>query len=159
MAIPAYLWITGELGSSIQGGSRTKGREGSIEVLSFAHGVYAPADSSTGNLTGGRTHQPLVVHKDFDRASPYLYRAVASGIPLRTAELRWYKIDESGREVVYFIMAMEDVRITSVTPHMHDIKDEGKMLYNHREAVSMRYKKITWTHCDGNIIYTDSWAA
>jgi type VI secretion system secreted protein Hcp len=56
-------------------------------------------------------------------------------------------------------MAMEDVRITSVTPHMHDIKDEGKMLYNHREAVSMRYKKITWTHCDGNIIYTDSWAA
>ncbi|HIF6320594.1 TPA: type VI secretion system tube protein Hcp, partial [Raoultella ornithinolytica] len=21
----------------------------------------------------------------------------------------------------------------------------------------MRYEKITWKHCDGNIIYTDSW--
>ncbi|RDS80189.1 type VI secretion system tube protein Hcp [Dyella monticola] len=157
MAIPAYLWITDEAGSPIRGGSLVNDREGSIEVLSFAHGVYAPADARTGRLLGSRMHEPMVIHKDFDRASPYLYRAVSSGHPIKTAELRWYKVDGSGREIVYFIMKMEDVRITAVTPHMHDIKEQGKAVYNHREAVSLRYGKITWTHCDGNIVYADNW--
>ncbi len=27
----------------------------------------------------------------------------------------------------------------------------------HLETVLLRYEKITWKHCDGNIIYTDEW--
>lgn len=29
--------------------------------------------------------------------------------------------------------------------------------FHHNLMVEMRYEKITWKHCDGNIIYTDSW--
>ncbi|MDZ3182362.1 hypothetical protein M2C84_07715, partial [Klebsiella pneumoniae] len=28
---------------------------------------------------------------------------------------------------------------------------------NHLESVELRYEKITWKHCDGNIIFTDAW--
>jgi Hemolysin-coregulated protein (uncharacterized) len=40
---------------------------------------------------------------------------------------------------------------------MHDIKDPTKEKHNHLEVVELRYEKITWKHCDGNIMFTDSW--
>jgi len=52
---------------------------------------------------------------------------------------------------------MEGVKIVSVKPEMHNIKDPTKEQYNHLERVELRYEKITWTFKDGNIIHSDSW--
>jgi len=40
---------------------------------------------------------------------------------------------------------------------MHDTKDPEKEKHNHLECVEFAYEKITWKHCDGNIIFSDSW--
>lgn len=55
-------------------------------------------------------------------------------------------------------MLLEDVKIVSVSPLMHDIKDPAKEKHNHLELVELRYKKITWKYCDGNLQFVDSWA-
>jgi len=158
MAIPAYMWIVDDQGNEIQGPVSIANREGSIEVLHFDHELRIPTDSDTGALTGTRKHEPFVITKAFDNASPYLYKACSNGQTLRKLELRWFKIDDSGTEQEYFRHTLEDVKVTSIKPKMHNVKDLDKERYPHLEVVSARYAKITWTYLDGNISFADSWS-
>jgi len=38
---------------------------------------------------------------------------------------------------------------------MHNVKTTPNL--NHLESVTLRYEKITWKYCDGNIQHADSW--
>jgi type VI secretion system secreted protein Hcp len=155
MAIPAYLWLKDDGGADIKGSVDVENREGSIEVLSFFHGLSIPTDDHTGKLTGTRIHSPLEFEKEFDASSPYLYKAVSSGQTLKSAEIKWYRINDAGQEQEYFNMLLEDVKIVSVCPIMHNVKTTPNL--NHLESVTLRYAKITWKYCDGNIQHADSW--
>lgn len=157
MAIPAYLWLKDDSGASINVSVDVKDREGSIEVKGFSHNLRLPTDSMTGKPTGTRKHAPIIVQKEFYSSSPYLYKAVATGQTLRSAEFRWYNINYAGQEEEYFNILLENVRIVGISPIMHDTKDPEKEKHNHLECVEFAYEKITWKHCDGNIIFSDSW--
>jgi len=97
----------------------------------------------------------MQVEKDFDSSSPYLYKAVATGQTLESAELKWYRINDAGQEVEYFNMFLEGVKIVSVVPVMHDTKTVINV--GHKEAIQFRYQKITWKYLDGNIQFSDAW--
>lgn len=155
MAIPAYLWLQDDGGADIKGSVDVMQREGSIEILSFMHGLSIPTDDHTGKLTGTRMHSPLEFEKEFDASSPYLYRAVATGQTLKQAEFKWYQINHAGQEAEYFNILLQNVRVVSVCPLMHNIKSVEKQ--NHLESVTLRYERITWKYRDGNIQFSDSW--
>ena len=157
MAIPAYMWLKDDGGTNIKGSVDIKDREHSIEILGFGHGVYLPTDNNTGKITGTRIHSALSFDKEFDSSSPYLYKAVAKGQTLKSAEFRWYQINDAGQEVEYFNMLLENVNVVSVCPMMHDCKNPATEKHNHIESVSLRYERITWKHVDGNIIFSDAW--
>ena len=157
MPIPAYMWLKDDGGANIEGSVTVQGRERSIEVIGFSHGLNLPVDSSSGKITGTRTHSSMSIEKEFDASSPYLYKAVSKGQTLQSAELKWYKINDAGQERVYFIMFLEGVKITGVNPGMTNTKLSETSSLNHTEAVSIMYNRITWHYTDGNIRYTDSW--
>ena len=125
-------------------------------MLHFDHELRIPTDGDTGALTGTRKHEPFVFTKGFDSASPYLYKACSNGQTLKELVLRWYRIDDTGTEKEYFRHTLKDVKITSVKPVMHNVKDIDKESYPHLEEVSARYASITWTFVDGNIEFSDS---
>ncbi|MEB6380973.1 type VI secretion system tube protein Hcp [Leclercia adecarboxylata] len=156
MAIPAYLWIKDDGGADIKGSVDAQDREGSIEILSFSHGVLVPTDSNTGKITGTRLHSPLTFEKEFDSSSPYFYKAAVTGQTLKSAEFKWYKINDAGQEVEYFNMLLENVRVVSVNPVMHNCKEPALQIHNHNEGIQLRYEKITWKYCDGNVQYSDA---
>ena len=81
----------------------------------------------------------------------------SNGQTLKKIELKWYRINSSGTEEEYFRHTLEDVKITSVKPTMHNVKDLDKERYPHLEEVACRYGKVTWTYVDGNISFSDSW--
>lgn len=157
MAIPAYLWLRDDGGADIKGSVDVKDREHSIEILGFGHGLYLPVDNNTGKITGTRVHTALSFEKEFDSSSPCLYKAVATGQTLKSAEFKWYRINDAGMEQEYFNMLLENVKIVSVCPLMHDIKNPTTEKHNHLESISLRYERITWKYCDGNIIFSDAW--
>ncbi|MEL2242146.1 Hcp family type VI secretion system effector [Leclercia adecarboxylata] len=157
MAIPAYLWLKDDGGAHIKGSVDVKDREGSIEILAFGHGLHLPTDNLTGKITGTRVHSPLSFQKEFDSASPYIYKAIAKGQTLKSAEFKWYRINDAGMEVEYFNMLLENVKVVSSAPHMLDIKNPMTEKHNHLENVSLRYEKITWKYCDGNVQFSDAW--
>lgn len=157
MAIPIYLWLKDDGGADLKGSVNVGGREGSIEVIAQDHCLYIPTDNNTGKLTGTRIHPPFVFNKEIDASTPYLYKAVTTGQTLKSAEFKWYRINDAGQEVEYFNTTLENVKVVNVSPKMHDIKDPSKEKHNHLEVVELRYEKITWTYLDGNIIHSDSW--
>lgn len=155
MAIPAYLWLKDDGGADIKGSVDVNQREGSIEVIAFGHGLHIPTDNNTGKITGTRLHAPMIIEKEFDSSSPYLYKAVARGQTLKSAEIKWYRINDGGQEEEYFNMLLEGVKIVSISPMMYNTKTVEKC--NHLERVELRYEKITWKYCDGNVIFSDAW--
>ncbi|MFV8836132.1 Hcp family type VI secretion system effector [Aquisalimonas sp.] len=157
MAIPAYMWLKDDQGNEIEGSVSIADREGSIEVLGFEHELRIPTDSDNGALTGTRKHEPFVFTKSFDSASPYLYKACSKGQTLEELTLSWYQIDETGNEKEYFRHTLNDVKITSVKPVMHNVKETDKERFPHMEEVAIRYGRITWAYVDGNIEFSDSW--
>lgn len=158
MAIPVYLFLTDDGGAKITGSVDVHDREGSIEVTGFTHNLRLPTDALTGKITGKRNHAPIIFQKEIDSSSPYLMKAVATGQTLKTAEFKWYRINDAGQEVEYYNMHLDNIRVVSVTPLMHDTKDQTKEKHNHLEVVELRYDKITWSYCDGNLRFADSWA-
>jgi type VI secretion system secreted protein Hcp len=157
MPIPAHMWLKDDGGADIKGSSTVEGREGSIEILSFSHGVNLPVDPLTGKITGSRTHSAIAFEKEFDASSPYLYKAVSKGQTLKSAEIKWYRINDAGKEEVYFIMLMEGVKISGVNPGMANTRLAQTSALNHVESVSMMYESITWHYTDGNLKYSDAW--
>ncbi|MGS4821970.1 Hcp family type VI secretion system effector [Raoultella terrigena] len=154
MAIPAYLWLKDDGGALIKGSVDVLNRESSIEIKGFHHNLMIPTDNATGKVTGTRMHSPMLLVKEFDYSSPYLYKAVSTGQNLTSAEIKWYKINDAGQEVEYFNMFLEEVRIVSISPSMASPDNPNE---NHMETLELRYEKITWKHCDGNIMHTDAW--
>ncbi|WP_312583570.1 Hcp family type VI secretion system effector [Atlantibacter sp.] len=153
MSHPAYLWLTDENGSPMIGSSLVAGRIGAIEIKSLTHNINIPADSNTGRLTGTRVHAPVMFQKEFDRVTPFLYKALSTGATLKSAIIKMYTITDAGMEKEYFNIILDNVKLTSITPDLYPGASTGM----HLETVLLRYEKITWKHCDGNIIYSDEW--
>lgn len=157
MAVTAYLWLKDHGGNPIKGDVKVKGREGSIEVLAYDHGVLLPTDDNTGKITGSRIHDPFRLTKATDDSSPVLNRAVASAQSLVSAEIKLYRSNDAGQEEEYYNFFMEDVKIVSVNSQMPNVKDPEKQKYGHQEHLELRYEKITWKFVEGNIISSDAW--
>ena len=155
MAIPVHMCIKDDGGAVIRGGSDVMHREGSIELRGVQHLLSIPTDNNTGKLTGTRQHAPFIFEKEIDSASPYLYKAVATGQTLKEAEIKWYRISDAGQEEEYFNILMEDVKVISISPIMHDTRNCPGT--GHMESVALRYAKITWKYVDGNIQFNDAW--
>lgn len=89
MAIPVHLWLKDDGGAMIRGSCDVIEREGSIELMGLTHNLSIPVDGATGRLTGTRKHAPFLFEKEIDSSSPYLYKAVATGQTLQSAEVKF----------------------------------------------------------------------
>ncbi|NCH87387.1 type VI secretion system tube protein Hcp [Cronobacter dublinensis] len=157
MAIPVYLWLEDDNGTSVKGSVDIAGREGSIEVLEHMHSVELPIDPRTGKITGKRLHSGYAFMKEIDSSTPYLYRSLSTGRMLKKATFRFYRINDNGMEEEYFRVTLENARVLEVEPLLLDVKNDKWAKHNHLEYIDMGYEKITWHYLDGNIIHTDTW--
>ncbi|MCU6209370.1 type VI secretion system tube protein TssD, partial [Enterobacter cloacae] len=123
----------------------------------FSHGLNIPVDSANGKITGKRSHSPMMIEKEFDSSSPYLYKAVATGQTLKSAEIRWYRINHAGQEECYFVMTIEGVKVTGINPGMPDAKMAGNAQIIRMGSVRVVYGKNSWRCVDGNVQDTGGW--
>src|SRR5690606_28817149 len=88
MPTPAYMTIEGTNHSLDTDGTITEdssrysfqeGHEDQIRVQDMDHHVIIPRDPQSGQPTGQRVHEPLMITKVFDKSSPLLFNALTSG--------------------------------------------------------------------------------
>lgn len=142
--------------NDIQGSNSKGAREGSSVVVEFNHKVYSPTDDQRGTFTGARVHEPVMIVKEIDTASPQLYQACSQGQTLDELKVTWYRINPNGGEEQYYSHTFEGVKVASVEEILPNTKDPAKEKQTHLERVTFLYEKMTWRHEDG-FEYQDAW--
>ena len=74
-------------------------------------------DGYTGRLTGTRIHTPITVQKEFDKKTPFLYKALSENMTLKSATIKMYQILDAGVDSEYFNIILENVKVTGITPN------------------------------------------
>ena len=131
------------------------GREGAIEIMNSSYGVRQPVDSNTGSMTGCRQHNPVVIHKQLDKTSPFFAIAVCEQKRFQKAVLKYYEIVEAGIEVEIYNITLEGVVVSSVD--FTHVYYPGSSTPNMHEVVGLRFRGIEWNYVRGNIKYDDAW--
>lgn len=157
MASPAYVWIVDDQGNEVKGECQVKGREGSVEIFEFHYGVSMPVDKFNGSTNGTRQHDTVTITKPYDPTSPVLFKAACDGKTLKQVAVKWYRINENGREEEYFTHELDDVKVVSYRQQLRHTKDANYDNHVHEDVVKLRFGKITIKHHDGNIEHSDTW--
>lgn len=157
MVILVYMWFKDDGGVDIKGLVMVQDCEGSVEFVVFDYGVYILIDGNIGKLMGMCVYKLIMLMKEIDVLMFYLYKVVMSGQMFKLVEIKWYKIDDVGKEKEYFNMKFDNVKIVVVNLVMYDIKNLDYEKYNYFENVEFCYEMIMWLYKDGNIIYKDIW--
>lgn len=157
MAISAHMTLTGKTQGAIEGSVDMASRENSILVTAFEHDISIGSDKLTGRPTSDANHGAFVVLKEFDKASPKLYKALTKGERFSDVTLKWYRITPEGKQEHYFTQKLENAIIVSIKPKMENTRDPAKEAFTHMEEVSFRYDKITWTFEPDGIAADASW--
>ncbi len=159
MALTAYMKVEGSSQGEIKGDCPQGGDKKDLVILyALDHSVEIPKDTHTGLPTGQRIHQPFVVTKHKDQASPKLFKACCTGEQC-TVTIDQYRIKADGTEEKYFTIKLEEAIIVSMRELTPTTFLPENKPYHDMEEVAMTYSKITWTYNDGNIEYVDDWKA
>ena len=76
MANTSYLTLTAAKQGDIKGDCTQEAYKDSILVYQTDHNVHIPRDTHTGLATGQRVHDPFMITKHKDQASPKLYQEI-----------------------------------------------------------------------------------
>jgi type VI secretion system secreted protein Hcp len=159
MASSAFLTLVGKTQGAITGGVTIKGREGSILVHSFENEILSPLDPTTGQPTGKREHEPIVILKEIDKSSPRLWAALVSNEILTTWVLRFWGPGAKGTEQEFYTITLTNASISSVREYMVDNLTAADASLPMLEEVTFTYQKIEWTWTDGGITASDDWSS
>jgi type VI secretion system secreted protein Hcp len=158
VALNAHLRLVGQKSGKIQGSVTQKGREGTSAVIAVSHEIVSPRDPVTGMATGKRQHEPLMVTKELDRASPALRQVLATNEALTTVDLLFYRPDRTmGTEVQYFTIRLTNAAIASIDMQMPNNKHADLAALETFEDVTFTYQKIEWTWVETATTVVDDW--
>ena len=168
MPTQAYIAITGEKQGNITAGCNTSDSMGNkyqqdhsdeSTVIAFDHKIKVPRDPQSGQPTGQRVHQPLVITKRFDKASPLLYQALCTGERLSEVEIKFFRTSMTGEMEHYFTYKLTDALLVDVDGIMALTTDTNLDYRDHEERWYMTYRKIEWTHEVAGTSGSDDWRA
>ncbi|BAK74069.1 MULTISPECIES: Hcp family type VI secretion system effector [Arcobacter] len=139
------------------GNSFQKGHENEALVKAFNHNIKIPRDPQSGQPSGQRVHEPLVITKLVDKSTPLLYNALTKGETLTNVELKWYRTSYTGKPEHYFSLVLEDAVIVNIDSFMDMQVGETKVQVAPLEKISFAYRKITWRHEVASTSGEDDW--
>jgi len=166
MPTPAYVTIEGTSQGLITADNFTadsvgniwqEGHENEAIVQAFQHEVIIPRDPQSGQPTGQRVHQPVVLTKIFDKSSPLLYNALCNGEVLSKVEIKWWRTAMDGMQEHYFTHVLTDAVLVDIKAFMPNCQDPGQAHFTHLEELSMSYRRIEWTHEVAGTTGEDDW--
>lgn len=169
MALDAYMTIKGQKQGDISSEASTVKSAGAgakfdkhgneITVLAFTSNVINPRDPKSGTNTGARIHQPVTFTKVFDRSSPLLWQALATGETLTEVVVKFFRPDTAGlgEPEEFFEYKWEGCKLCEGKSYLPLTVAQGNDHLRPMEDWSFTYEKVTWKHSKASTEGTDSW--
>lgn len=142
-----YMTARGSKTGVIEGDVTQKGHEKTMAVSYLQQKRIQPVDPATGQASGQRVHEPLVLRKTVDRATPLLLNAMSANESLIDVVFKFYKIDSKvGTETNYLTIDLDNALIQSYDLYNPDALDSGATgVPAPQEEIALTYQKIKWT--------------
>jgi len=146
------LNITGSKQGEFKGGSKKKDRSNAIDVWDYSTQVVSPRDATTGQATGRRQHQPIVIYTEVEGgAVPMFHTALITNEQVSKWMLQCWRSDpKASKQVVYYTVELKNAVVSELEIFCDE---DGRP----NAKVSFTFDEITHTWKDGNITSTDTW--
>jgi type VI secretion system secreted protein Hcp len=133
-----------------------------ISISAVTHDIVNPP-SATGQATGKRQHQPIVVTKTVDQTSPQFYLALANNEGLPSVTLNLQETGADGTTATIYTIQLKNAMIAGIELSVPDLETplaDGTKPHA-IERVSFAYQSISWTWNAGGgaVVAQDVWGA
>jgi type VI secretion system secreted protein Hcp len=159
MAETVHLFLKAN-GEDVKGESSqtSLGREGSIECVYFSSSVRTAREAGSGQATGRRTYEPVVIRKRIDKSTPRLARALTDNEVIE-ATFKFYRPNPNGDGTTqqFFTVKLAKGRIASFNMTVPDCVDPASSTHPPLEEIAFVFHSITWTYTDGGVEHQDTW--
>lgn len=156
-----YLWVEGAKSGKFPGEVEIQKleRKGSIECLSYEHGLTLPYDVHSASPSGRRQYSAIKFTKWIDQTTPLFLQACFTNEAIKSAVFKFYRPAKTGEEEHFFTVSIKGGCVVSARQIVHDVMDHEFKEYKPMEEVSFTFQHITWDHVVGKKQATDDWSA
>ena len=157
MAMTLSLTLTAN-GETIEGESTiaSSDREDTIECFSFSYGVASPMESFSGQPAGFSAYAPIVVTKQIDKSTPFLWKALTLNENIE-ATFRFFRPEPgSGFTEHFYTIVITDGRVSAIDFQSPDSMDAVVGGHPPRETISFVYNNMIQTHEVSSVEHQDS---
>lgn len=160
MAQSVHLFLKAN-GKDIKGESTqvSMGRADSVECVLFSSGVTSAREAASNLATGRRQHEPIIIRKRIDKASPLLAKALVQNETVEGV-FKFYRPNPAGDGTTeqFFTVAIKGGRVFSQKLMILNTLDPTEATEPPLEEVGFVFQTINWTYTNGGIEHEDNWA-
>lgn len=156
MAYEFYITIEGTSQGKFKGESDREKHKDKLAGFQFRSAVVSPRESASGQATGKRRHEPVVVHKKIGKATPMISKALCTNEVLKSVLFEFMHTNEKGEEEVVFTIKLTNATVSSQVMIVPD-PDEGTQEHAFYEEVQFTFQKIEWEHTVAKTVALDDW--
>ena len=147
MANPGFLELEGNQQGVIESSIVRSGKEDMIQFFTFDHQLHLQADQRGGYTAAERRHEPIVISKEIDKATPSLYKALCTGEKIKSAKFRWFAtLGSRNEEQQIYSITITDAKIIGIETIMPDTRETAEGHINLSERVMFAYENIIWSY-------------
>jgi type VI secretion system secreted protein Hcp len=159
MAVQPYASVTGAQQGPFKGETTQKGRENMIPLVAYSYGVISPYDVATGQASGKRQHEPVVITKEWGASSPQFYTAAYTGEILTSVMLNFFLTNTKGVQQLDHTIQLTNARIILVQQSLHLPQSAGPVIDSRElQEISFTFQKIQITSISGGTEAADDWS-
>jgi len=160
MADTVHLFLKAA-GNDIQGDSTqiSLDRENSIECVYFESATITAREATSGMATGQRQHEPIMIRKRIDKATPLIAKALCDNEEIE-GTFKFYRPNPLGDGTTeqFFTITIAKGRIASIRHRVPNTIVPATSTEPPLEQVEFVFADISWTYMDGGISHEDKWS-
>ncbi len=157
MAFEFYVTVN-DTKKSFSGESDRAAYKGKIPGSFFSCGVVSPRDATTGQATGKRRHEPIVMRKKVGLMSPLFIKALTSNEVLPTVVFEFVHTSTDGKEEIFYKITLSNATVSSHKMVLPETTGDSTHI-ELTEEICFTFQKIEWNHVKGRKVTTDDWTS
>jgi type VI secretion system secreted protein Hcp len=150
MAYQFYVSIMGSKQGQLKGSAQVDQSQhpGRMPAIRFSCEIASAVDTTTGQASGKPQHQPFMVTRELDEASPRLFQARVTYEKLPSVLFELLTTDRTGKETVFYTVLLTNATVSDYRMYAAPLPEGGSNIFE-LEDVAFSFQNMKVEHVDG----------
>lgn len=150
-----YLSVEGTRQGRFKGSCASEAHRGKLMATWFDQRIASPRDTAAGARGSRRTHQPLLIRRPVDAATPQFLHASCTAEELRSVVMEFPHRNGDGGEEIAFAVKLTAAVVTAHRLVTAEGDGHGAATCGLIEEVEFAFQRIEWEHRPGRTMAGD----